>query len=111
MDRETARQVGLTAYILYGVSVVMPPVALAAVFFAHYKRPHVEGTFIESHLTWLIRTFWLTLVFGIIGAVLTIVLIGFLILFVAGVWYVFRVVKGFVVFNDGKPLADPEGWL
>ena len=111
MDRETARQVGLTAYILYGASALIWPVAIAAVVFAHYKRPHVAGTFVESHLTWLIRTFWLTVVLGAIGFVLAIVAIGFLIMFVVGVWYIFRIVKGFVVFNDGEPLADPEGWL
>lgn len=111
VDRETARQVGLTAYILYGVSIFIPPVGIGAVIFAHYKRPHVAGTYIESHMTFLIRTFWLTVLFSIIGFVLAIVAIGFLILFVVGVWYIFRIVKGFVVFNDGQPLADPEGWL
>ena len=111
MDRETARQIGLTAYSLYGASVLIWPVAIAGVVFAHYKKPHVAGTYVESHLEWLIRTFWLTLVFGVIGVVLALLVIGFLILFVVGVWFVFRIVKGFVVFNDGQPLADPEAWL
>ena len=71
----------------------------------------MAGTYIESHMTFLIRTFWLAVLFSIIGFVLAIVAIGFLILFVVGVWYIFRIVKGFVVFNDGQPLADPEGWL
>jgi len=108
MDKETARQVGLTAYILYAASALIAPVAIAGVGYAHFKREDVAGSFVESHLTWLIRTFWLTVVFGLIGCVLALVAIGFVILFVVGVWYIFRIVKGFVVFTDGQPMADPQ---
>ena len=108
MDKETTRQVGLMAYILYGVGAVFPPAAIAGVIFAYYKRDDVAGTFASSHMTWLIRTFWLTVVLGIVGYILALVLIGFLVLFVVGVWYIFRVVKGFIILADGKPIRDPE---
>ena len=111
MDKETARQVGLMAYILYGVGAIFPPAAIAGVIFAYYKRDDVAGSFVASHLTWLIRTFWLTVVFGIAGYILALVLIGFLVLFVVGVWYIFRVVKGFVTLTDGKPIRSPEAML
>ncbi len=108
MSKDDIQQIGLISYILYGVAAVLPPVAIAGVIYAHTKREEVAGSFAESHMTWLIRTFWLTIVFSLVGFVLALFLIGFLILFVVGVWYVFRVVKGFVVFYEGKPIADPE---
>ena len=108
MDRDAARQVGLTAYILYAASAIIAPAAIAGVIYAHIKRDDVDGSFVASHITWLIRTFWLTLLFGLIGLVLALFVIGFVILFAVGVWYIFRVVKGFVIFADGKPIADPQ---
>lgn len=111
MDNDRIRQTGLIAYILYGAAAVFPPTAIAGVIYAHYKREEVAGSYIESHMTWLIRTFWLTVVFGLIGYVLALVLIGFVILFAVGVWYIFRVVKGFVAFHDGKPVRNPQSLL
>lgn len=108
MTKETARQVGLMAYILYGVGAIFPPAAIAGVIFAYYKRNDVAGTFASSHMTWLIRTFWLTVILGIVGYVLALILIGFLILFAVAVWYIYRVVKGFVVLADNKAIQSPD---
>ena len=108
MSKEDIQQVGLITYILYGIGAVLPPAAIAGVIYAYFKRDEVGGSFAESHMTWLIRTFWLTLVFGLVGVVLAIVLVGFLILFAVGVWYIFRVVKGFVIFYEDKAIPDPE---
>ncbi len=108
MSKDDIQQIGLITYILYGVAAVVPPAAIAGVIYAHVKREEVAGSFAESHMVWLIRTFWLTLVFGVIGCVLALVLVGFLILFAVGVWYIFRVVKGFVMFYEAKAIADPE---
>ena len=111
MNKDDIQQIGLITYILYGIAAVVPPAAIAGVIYAHVKREEVAGSFAESHMTWLIRTFWLTLVFSLVGLVLAIFLVGFLILFAVGVWYIFRVVKGFVVFYEGNPMPDPEGLL
>lgn len=109
MARDDVQQIGLIAYLLYGVAAVFPPAAVAGVIYAHVKRDEVAGSFAESHMTWLIRTFWMTVLFGVIGYVLALVLVGFLILFVVGVWYIFRVVKGFVAFYENQPIANPQG--
>lgn len=112
MDRDDIQQIGMITYILYGVAVVIPPVALAGVIYAYAKRDEVSGSFVESHLTWLIRTFWLYLAVWAVGIALVLTIIGLLVAWlvfgVAVILYVFRIVKGFVVFNDGQPLPDPE---
>ncbi len=111
MSKDDIQQIGLITYILYGIAAVLPPAAIAGVIYAHVKREEVADSFAESHLTWLIRTFWLTILFSLIGLVLALFLIGFLILFAVGVWYIYRVVKGFVVFYEGEPMAAPEALL
>jgi len=108
---EQDRETGLIAYILYGLSIIVGVAIIVAIIFAYVKRDSVAGSFVESHLEWLIRTFWITFIAGIIGGILCIILIGFVILFVVWLWFIYRVVKGFVIFIDGRPIDDPQAWF
>jgi len=110
-DRDPVREVGMIAYLLYGLSIPFGPVIFLGLIYAYAKRGAVAGTYLESHLDWLIRTFWLTLVATIIGIVLYILLIGILILAVVWLWFLYRVVRGFVIFNDGNPMPNPQSWF
>jgi uncharacterized membrane protein len=94
----------LTVYILQAVSLLVGVTGIVAVIINYVKRDDVRGTLYESHFEWQIRTFWLALLGYVIGAVLTWLLVGFVILFAVWVWYIYRVVKGFLYFNDRKPL-------
>jgi len=76
------------------------------------KRDDAHGTWVASHLRWLIRTFWFSLLWGVIGGivllVLGIVLIGIPIAFgiwaAASIWVIYRVVRGYMLFKDEKPI-------
>lgn len=108
---ERHRNVTLVAYILMGLGVVVPLTSLFAVIICHIKRRETEGTIYESHMIWLIRTFWWTALGMIIAAVTMFILIGALVGLVVGVWFIYRVVKGFLAFNDRRPMADPRAWV
>ena len=75
------------------------------------KRGELAGTPFESHMTSAIRTFWISLIGGIISAVLMLVAIGFIIWVVLAVWQIFRVIRGMIRALDGRPIEDPAGWL
>ena len=85
--------------------------SIIGVIIAYIKRRDLAGTPYESHMTSAIRTFWITLIVGIIGFVLLIVGIGFIILGLLALWHLFRVVRGLIYAIDGRPIADPTGWL
>ncbi len=78
--------------------------SIIAVIINYVKRGEARGTWLESHFTWQIRTFWFalawTVLVGIVGALLAIVLIGFAIwwigFFVLGIWAIYRIVKGWL---------------
>jgi uncharacterized membrane protein len=117
---------GLLAYALFALAAIMQLLSsgmpLVAPFFGllgiigivvlYVKRDEARGTWLESHFTWLIRTFWWSLLWAVLGAVLflllAIVLIGFLvgpaIWFVAGIWVIYRVIRGYLLFKDSKPI-------
>jgi len=71
-----------------------------ALIINYVKRPDVEGTFLESHFTWQIRTFWYALLWGIIGFVTLFAVIGYLILMANTVWIIYRIVKGWLRLAD-----------
>lgn len=108
---QSAKDTGMIIYILYLIGIAVGVVTIAGVIMAYLKRGDVSGTYAESHMTYLIRTFWIALVVGIVGSILTVVGVGLILLLALLVWYIYRVVKGFVAFNDGRPIPDPTGWL
>ena len=46
------------AYALYTIGLVLFWPALIGLIVAYVKRSDVAGSFLESHYSWLIRTFW-----------------------------------------------------
>jgi uncharacterized membrane protein len=84
---------------------------IVGLIIAYVKRGELAGTPFESHMTSAIRTFWISLIGGIIGLVLSIVGIGIVILIALAVWQIFRVIRGIIRAIDGRPIEDPTGWL
>jgi uncharacterized membrane protein len=84
---------------------------IVGLIIAYVKRGELAGTPFESHMTSAIRTFWISLIGGIIGLVLSIVGIGIVILIALAVWQIFRVIRGMIRAVDGRPIEDPTGWL
>jgi uncharacterized membrane protein len=97
----------LTAVIygLYGLSFILGGLpSLVAIIMNYVKRDEVAGTWLESHFLWQIRTFWYSLLWGVIGGVLLLVLVGWFVLVADFVWVLYRIIKGWLNLNDGKPM-------
>ena len=109
---DNLRTLTMVTYVLYAVSALVGITAIVAIIVNYIKRDETRGTIYESHFTWQIRTFWWALLWavivGIVGLVFTVVLIGFAIwiigFFLLGLWAIYRIVKGFLNWNDGKPM-------
>jgi len=97
-------------YILYFIGFVTAITSIAGVIVAYLKRGESTPA-AASHLTYLIRTFWISLLFAVVGAITTFLIIGFLILLATVVWALIRLIKGIMLAMDGKPVPDPETWL
>jgi len=110
MEEEKLRSLKTLTMVVYALQAAGFFVGLTwivAIVMNYVKREEVAGTWLESHFTWQIRTFWFGLLWGLVGGLLTLVLVGFLILLAAGVWIIYRIVKGWLNLNDGKPMPTP----
>ncbi len=117
---------GLLAYALFAIAAVLqiassglPLIAplfgilgVIGIVVLYVKRDDARSTWLESHFTWLIRTFWWSLlwsvlgwiVLGILGWILIGIPIALAIWIVAGIWVIYRVVRGYLLFKDSKPI-------
>lgn len=91
-------------YALYAVSLFIGITAVVAIVLNYLKRDDARSTWLESHFSWQIRTFWWGLLWLVVGAATWIILIGWLVWGVACVWFVYRIAKGWLNLNDNKPM-------
>jgi uncharacterized membrane protein len=97
-------------YVLYCAGYFTCFSALIGVIIAHLKVDDTDPM-LRSHYRFLIRTFWIGLLYLAIGISLSIVLIGIPILIWWFLWSLIRLTKGFIQINEYKPIADPTSWL
>jgi uncharacterized membrane protein len=110
----------LVAYILFGIAALvgfaghgfLSVVGIVGVILAYVSRGDSRGTWVESHLTWLIRTFWWSLLWNVLSGlvVLGTLFLGYPIAWViwvaTAIWVIYRVVRGFLLFNDRRPIPS-----
>lgn len=97
-------------YYLYLSSIVLGVTAFIGVIMAYINRG--DGSdWLDTHYTYQIRTFWIGLLYGVIGAVLTMVVIGIAVLLFVLVWWIVRCVKGLKLAGARQPIPDPAAWL
>ena len=99
------KNIAMVVYALQALSFLWGVTAIVGIVINYVKRDDAKGTLYESHFDWQIRTFWWGLLWGVVGLLLAIFLIGFFVLFAVWVWMIYRVVKGWLKLNEGKPVA------
>jgi uncharacterized membrane protein len=121
----------LLAYGLFLLAPVNGITAFAGVIVAYLKRDEARGTLWESHLRNLIRVFWISAVVGVlflaavlqgvggllyslfvtngdpppglVGGLMALLPVLFLFAVIFLVWYLYRVMRGFLRALDSKP--------
>src|SRR5262245_37762688 len=84
--------------------------SIIAVILNYVKRGDARGTWLESHFRWQIRTFWfgllwISLCWLFVIATLGIgILIAWLPMVLIGVWFIYRIARGWLALNDGRQM-------
>jgi uncharacterized membrane protein len=86
--------------------------SIIAVIINYVKRGDARGTWLESHFTWQVRTFWYAMLWAavvfLVGLPLTLLIVGFAIwavgLFALGIWAIYRIALGWTRLNARRPV-------
>jgi uncharacterized membrane protein len=84
--------------------------SIIAVILNYVKRGDVRGTWLESHFRWQIRTFWFGVLWVGLCALFVVFTLGFgmlvawLPLGIVALWFVYRVIRGWLALKDGRPM-------
>jgi len=97
---EQARTLVAVAYVLHLVGAIAGLPSLIGLMINYLKRGDSPDT-LASHHRWMIRSFWWGLLWVVLGALLTLLVIGWGIIGVAWLWYLYRHVRGLIaLIND-----------
>ena len=103
------------AVLAHGLPLIAPVFGIAGIIgliVAYVQRDDAAGTWVESHLRWLIRTFWWSLLWAVLGGLVIVTLgliligipIAFLIWIADTLWVFYRVIRGVLLFKDSRPI-------
>lgn len=86
--------------------------SIFAVILNYARQPDVEGTWLQEHFRWQIRTFWYALLWMLVAGAVSLPLVllfglgivtFYLAAMVVGAWVVYRVIRGWLALRGGRP--------
>lgn len=86
--------------------------SIIGVILNYVKRSDAAGTFLDSHFRWQIRTFWLALLWVVIGVIPFVTFIGipiaWAIWIATGIWVIYRIARGWLALAEGRAMPVGE---
>ncbi|RLK46828.1 putative membrane protein [Alkalispirillum mobile] len=107
---DSGKQLVMVVYILYLVGFFVVLTAIAGLILAYIKRGEADPVS-ASHYQYQIRTFWIGVLYSLVGIITSPIGVGFLIMVLAVLWFLTRCIKGLVVNSESRPITDPTTWL
>jgi uncharacterized membrane protein len=108
-----AAVIGITTAAFIATAFVFSIPSIIAVIMNYVKRGEVRGTWLDSHFSWQLRTFWWAALWILVVAVIStplILLLGlglltmWLGISLVGLWILYRVLRGWLALKDGRPI-------
>lgn len=97
-------------YILYLIGLLVGITSIVGVVMAYIYKGDAPA-WLKDHYRWQIRTFWIGVLYTLIGMLTSLILVGYLVLLFVLVWYIVRCVKGLQALDKRQPLANSGSWL
>lgn len=86
--------------------------SIIAVIINYVKRSDTRGTWLESHFSWQIRTFWFAVLWVLIAGLLFLTVIGipfaWALALLIGLWVLYRIIRGWMALASGRPMPLPS---
>lgn len=93
-------------WVLFLATLVTGVTGWIGVLVAHIKRGDATTHESYENYTYAIRSFWFTFLWTLVGSALTVIGIGFVILTLTAIWFIYRTIKGLLRTNDNRSAYD-----
>jgi uncharacterized membrane protein len=97
-------------YILYLLSLVFGITSIIGVVMAYVNQGDAPD-WVKAHYRFQIRTFWISLLVGVIGIVTAFFIVGWFVLLFLVIWWIVRCVKGMKYLSAAQAHPDPANWM
>ena len=115
---DSLKTLGHISYALHAIVAIgavlpafQPSIVLLVVAFILdlVKRDDARGTWQESHFSWRIRSvLWAGILYVVTIPLWLLFLIpGWIAWVIISIWFLYRVIRGWLALNDGKPMPIP----
>ncbi|HUL42373.1 MAG TPA: hypothetical protein VLV32_10800 [Burkholderiales bacterium] len=85
--------------------------SIIAIIVNYARRPDVRGTYLDSHFSWQLRTFWFALLWIMFAGLLFISILGiplaWTLAVIVGLWVIYRLTRGWVALINNEPMPMP----
>ena len=82
--------------------------SIIAVVLNYLQRSEVRNTYLDSHFSWQIRTFWFAVLWIVLAVALAVTVIGipfaWMVAVMTGLWVVYRIIRGWLALTAGKSM-------
>lgn len=99
---------GLLSPVLIVTAFLSGWPSIIAVIINFVKRNDVRGTYLDSHFSWQVRTFFYALlwvvVMGLLVMTLVLIPVAWGLAIAVGLWILYRIVRGWLALLDRKPI-------
>ena len=113
MATETQKSTIPTAkviYILLLVSTLVGFSGIIALIMAYIFKDK-STDWLQTHYRFQIRTYWIGLLYAVIGVITVPITVGYLVLLFTFIWMVVRCAKGLKQLENEQPVNNLESWF
>lgn len=111
--REGGWRAALAGYVaaLLGLAFVVTLLAGVVLAFVNRGGEGEEGSWLDSHYRFQIRTFWIGTLATAAGVVSAVLGVGLIVLALLPFWLLIRCLRGLRFLQQGRPHPKPDSWL
>ena len=113
MTPEQTKDSASTAKVIYILLIVSTLVGITGIIGLIMAYVMKDGTadWLQTHYRFQIRTYWIGLLYVLLGVFTLTVTLGYFILLFTFVWVIVRCTKGLKQLEDRQPVNNLESWF
>lgn len=106
-DAKKGHGITIVAYILHLLGAITGILSVVGLIINYVKRRD-DGAVMDSHHSWMIRSFWWAILWCVLIGLSYLLLVGFVVGWIAfavvWIWYVYRHVRGLIYLTEDRAM-------